>query len=51
MWLPRFEDAEPVLARLLADGDLCVVMGAGDVDVLARRLVDADGRRLVGAVA
>ncbi len=38
-WLPRLADAEPVLAGLLADGDLCVVMGAGDVDALAAALV------------
>jgi UDP-N-acetylmuramate--alanine ligase len=38
-WLPTFADAEPVLRGLLAGGDLCVVMGAGDVDALARRLV------------
>jgi UDP-N-acetylmuramate--alanine ligase len=38
-WLPTFADAEPVLSGLLADDDLCVVMGAGDVDALARRLV------------
>jgi UDP-N-acetylmuramate--alanine ligase len=38
-WLPTFADAEPVLRDLLDDGDVCVVMGAGDVDELARRLV------------
>jgi UDP-N-acetylmuramate--alanine ligase len=38
-WLPRFDDAERVLVELLADGDVCVVMGAGDVDALTRRLV------------
>jgi UDP-N-acetylmuramate--alanine ligase len=38
-WLPQFEDAEPVLRGLLSDGDLCLVMGAGDVDELGRRLV------------
>jgi UDP-N-acetylmuramate--alanine ligase len=38
-WLPTFADAEPVLRGLLARDDLCVVMGAGDVDVLARGLV------------
>jgi UDP-N-acetylmuramate--alanine ligase len=38
-WLPTFADAEPVLRELLAGGDLCVVMGAGDVDTLAPRLV------------
>ena len=39
LWLPTFADAEPVLAELLKDGDLCLVMGAGGVDALARRLV------------
>jgi UDP-N-acetylmuramate--alanine ligase len=37
-WLPTFAAAEPVLKELLNAGDLCVVMGAGDVDALARRL-------------
>jgi len=41
-WLPTFADAEPVLRELLGTGDVCVVMGAGDVDTLARRLVVAD---------
>ncbi|HTA13256.1 MAG TPA: UDP-N-acetylmuramate--L-alanine ligase, partial [Solirubrobacteraceae bacterium] len=34
-----FEDAQRALGDLLQDGDLCVVMGAGDVDTLARRLL------------
>lgn len=38
-WLPRFTDAEPVLAAMLAEGDVYVVMGAGNVDGLARELV------------
>jgi UDP-N-acetylmuramate--alanine ligase len=38
-WLPTFADAEPALRDLLDAGDVCVVMGAGDVDELARRLV------------
>jgi UDP-N-acetylmuramate--alanine ligase len=38
-WLPTFADAEPVLQGLLDDGDVCLVMGAGDVEVLGRRLV------------
>ncbi len=41
-WLPTFADAEPVLRELLDSGDVCVVMGAGDVDELARRLVGTD---------
>ncbi|HXB65883.1 MAG TPA: UDP-N-acetylmuramate--L-alanine ligase [Solirubrobacteraceae bacterium] len=46
MWLPTFADALPVLRGLLGEGDLCLVMGAGDVDALSRCLVadaaDAD---------
>ena len=42
-WLPGFADAERALRGLLRGGDVCVVMGAGDVDELARRLV-RDGR-------
>jgi UDP-N-acetylmuramate--alanine ligase len=38
-WLPRFSDAEPVLRQALGAGDVCVVMGAGDVDTLGRALV------------
>jgi UDP-N-acetylmuramate--alanine ligase len=40
-WLPSFSDAEPVLRGLLEDGDVCLVMGAGDIDGLGRALVDA----------
>jgi UDP-N-acetylmuramate--alanine ligase len=40
-WLPSFDDAAAVLDGLLQDGDLCMVMGAGDVDALGRRLVVA----------
>jgi UDP-N-acetylmuramate--alanine ligase len=38
-WLPALMDALPLLQGLLAERDVCVVMGAGDVDELARRLV------------
>jgi len=38
-WLPTLADAQRVLADELADGDACVVMGAGDADVLARGLL------------
>jgi UDP-N-acetylmuramate--alanine ligase len=38
LWLPDFDAAERVLRGTLEAGDLCVVMGAGDVDALARRL-------------
>ncbi len=43
MWLPTFADALPVLRGLLTEGDLCVVMGAGDVDALGLCLVDGAG--------
>jgi len=38
-WLPTFADAEPVARALLGDGEVCVVMGAGNVDELGRRLL------------
>ncbi|HEX4805372.1 MAG TPA: UDP-N-acetylmuramate--L-alanine ligase [Conexibacter sp.] len=38
-WLPRFEDAERFLQAQLRAGDVCLAMGAGDVDELGRRLV------------
>jgi UDP-N-acetylmuramate--alanine ligase len=38
-WLRGFEDAQPVVEGLAADGDLVIVLGAGDVDALGRRLV------------
>lgn len=45
-WLPRFEEAEAFLRRTLRPGDLCLIMGAGNVDELARSLVawTGDGR-------
>lgn len=39
LWLPNFTGARGVLASLLREGDLCLLMGAGDVDVLAQELV------------
>lgn len=38
-WLPGFDAAERYLRTALRAGDVCVVMGAGDVDALGRRLV------------
>jgi UDP-N-acetylmuramate--alanine ligase len=38
-WLPRFEDARRYLQATLRDGDLCVLMGAGDIDSLGRSLL------------
>jgi UDP-N-acetylmuramate--alanine ligase len=48
-WLPGFAAAERVLGGMLTAGDLCVVMGAGDVDRLARRLRAAPGPREDGS--
>jgi UDP-N-acetylmuramate--alanine ligase len=38
-WTPQLADAERVLRGVLEQGDVCVVMGAGDVDALGRALV------------
>jgi UDP-N-acetylmuramate--alanine ligase len=38
-WLPGFTEAETVLKGVLVEGDICLVMGAGDVDRLGRRLL------------
>lgn len=40
-WLPDFASAHRIVDRMLSEGDLCVVMGAGDVDALARALASA----------
>ena len=37
-WLPAMSAAEHVLAGMLRAGDVCMVMGAGDVDALAHAL-------------
>ena len=38
-WLPSFADAGGFLSDTLREGDLCLAMGAGDIDSLARSLV------------
>jgi UDP-N-acetylmuramate--alanine ligase len=43
-WLPTFADARPVLEWLLKEGDLCLIMGAGDVQELGRTLTDTGSR-------
>jgi UDP-N-acetylmuramate--alanine ligase len=43
LWKAGFDEAQQALEGLLEDGDLCIVMGAGDVDALGRRLVGGDG--------
>jgi UDP-N-acetylmuramate--alanine ligase len=40
-WMPSFDDARGYLVRTLRPGDLCLVMGAGNVDALGRELVAA----------
>jgi UDP-N-acetylmuramate--alanine ligase len=40
-WLPAFDDAEQFLRANLRGGDVCLAMGAGDVDQLGRRLVES----------
>jgi UDP-N-acetylmuramate--alanine ligase len=44
-WLPTFADAEPVLQGLLREGDVALIMGAGDVDELGRALAGGDAAR------
>jgi len=39
LWLNDFDTAERTLAPRLRAGDVCLVLGAGDVDALGRRLV------------
>ena len=39
LWLPTFDNAERVLKGILHEGDLLLVLGAGNVDELGRRLV------------
>jgi UDP-N-acetylmuramate--alanine ligase len=41
-WLPTFADAEPVLQGLLKEGDIALIMGAGNVDELGRALATTD---------
>jgi UDP-N-acetylmuramate--alanine ligase len=38
-WLPSFDDARAFLSTTLRVGDLCLFMGAGDIDRLGRSLV------------
>jgi UDP-N-acetylmuramate--alanine ligase len=38
-WLPAFADTRRFLGGALRAGDLCLMMGAGDIDTLARQLV------------
>jgi UDP-N-acetylmuramate--alanine ligase len=47
-WLPSFEDARRYLDDILRAGDVCVLMGAGNVDELGRSLVAASPAAAVG---
>jgi UDP-N-acetylmuramate--alanine ligase len=40
-WMPSFDDARSFLLGTLRRDDLCLCMGAGDIDALARSLVHA----------
>jgi UDP-N-acetylmuramate--alanine ligase len=42
-WLPTFSEAAQYLEAILRPGDLCLLMGAGDIDALGRALVEAGG--------
>ena len=50
-WLPGFQQAEEVLHELLGVGDICVLMGAGDIDELGRALAVADVENTTAAGA
>ena len=50
-WLPGFQQAEEVLHELLGAGDICVLMGAGDIDELGRALAVADVENTTAAGA
>jgi UDP-N-acetylmuramate--alanine ligase len=41
-WLPQLDEARSFLESILREGDLCILMGAGNIDTLARAL--AGGR-------
>jgi UDP-N-acetylmuramate--alanine ligase len=38
-WLPGFDEARRFLTDTLGDGEICLLMGAGDIDALGRSLV------------
>jgi len=42
-WMPSFDAARSFLLETLREGDLCLCMGAGDIDALARSLVGRGG--------
>jgi len=38
-WMPSFDDARRYLSATLREGEVCLAMGAGDIDALSRSLV------------
>jgi UDP-N-acetylmuramate--alanine ligase len=42
-WMPGFAEAEAYLRSILRPGDLCLLMGAGNIDSLGRKLVNQPG--------
>ncbi len=38
-WLPSFDSARRLLSATLKAGDICLMMGAGDIDALGRSLI------------
>jgi UDP-N-acetylmuramate--alanine ligase len=50
-WLPTFAAAERVLRQMLRQDDVCVLMGAGNVDELGSRLLEAAAARAPRAAA
>jgi UDP-N-acetylmuramate--alanine ligase len=38
-WMPGFDEARTYLGAMLRSGDLCLMMGAGNIDALGRSLV------------
>ena len=48
-WTPSMDEAERLLLPLLADGDVLLTLGAGDIDGLASRLVAKPPAQPVGA--
>jgi UDP-N-acetylmuramate--alanine ligase len=50
-WLPGFDEARPFLTRTLQSDDVCVLMGAGDIDSLGRWLVGDGGSGGLGGAS
>jgi len=44
-WAPGFDEAEALLRAMLRAGDVCLVLGAGNIDELGRRMIAASASR------